>query len=71
MLVFSDGVTEAGIESGEEFGEERLIALSRANRDQPAANLVRIVMEAASQFGGGSRSDDLTVVGVSRIESRD
>jgi sigma-B regulation protein RsbU (phosphoserine phosphatase) len=71
VLVFSDGVTEAGIENGEEFGEERLIALSRANRDQPTANLVRIVMEAASQFGGGSRSDDLTVVGVSRIESRD
>jgi sigma-B regulation protein RsbU (phosphoserine phosphatase) len=66
LLVFSDGVTEAGIESDEEFGEDRLIALMRDNQNQPIDELVRIVMETASQFGA-ARGDDLTVVGVSRL----
>jgi len=67
LLVFSDGVTEAGIETDEEFGEKRLIELISANRSQPIADLVRTVMSAASQIGRGARGDDITVVGVRRF----
>lgn len=67
LLLFSDGVTEAGIDSGEDFGEERLAALVRENRDQPVEELVQSVVDTASQYDGGTKSDDLTVVGIRRI----
>jgi hypothetical protein len=38
LLLFSDGLTEASNpDSGEEFGEERLITLLKKERDQPSA----------------------------------
>jgi len=67
LLLFSDGVTEAGIDSGEDFGEERLIALIGANRSKPVEGLVQSVVDTASQYDGGTKSDDLTVVGIRRI----
>jgi sigma-B regulation protein RsbU (phosphoserine phosphatase) len=66
LLVFSDGVTEAGIETDQEFGEDRLVALMRENRDRPIADLIRIVMDTVARFSGGARTDDLTVVGLRR-----
>jgi phosphoserine phosphatase RsbU/P len=62
LVLYSDGVTEAGIEHGEEFGEERLAAILRENVGLPAAVLVERVIEAVSQFSGPSRGDDVTVV---------
>jgi serine phosphatase RsbU (regulator of sigma subunit) len=62
LLLYSDGVTEAGIDHGEEFGEERLEALLRLNAGRPAAELTQIVIEEVSRFGGVSRADDVTVV---------
>ena len=35
ILLFTDGITEAGMEGGEEFGEERLIASARRHADKP------------------------------------
>ena len=35
MLVYSDGVTEAGIEHGDEFGDERLEQVLRENAGAP------------------------------------
>ena len=41
LLLFSDGLTEASKpDSGEEFGEERLINLLKKERDQPSAKLL-------------------------------
>jgi sigma-B regulation protein RsbU (phosphoserine phosphatase) len=62
LLIYSDGVTEAGIDRGEEFGEERLVATLRENHAQPAATLVDRIVDAVSGYSGASRSDDVTVV---------
>jgi sigma-B regulation protein RsbU (phosphoserine phosphatase) len=67
LVLFSDGVTEAGIEHGDEFGEERLAAVLRENVGVAAAVLVERVVEAVSQFSGPSRSDDVTVVALRGI----
>ncbi len=64
LVLYSDGVTEAGIDRGEEFGEERLIAALRANQRQPAGALVQSVVDAVSSFSGASRFDDVTVVAI-------
>jgi sigma-B regulation protein RsbU (phosphoserine phosphatase) len=67
LLIFSDGVTEAGIEHGDEFGEERLARILRDNAGAPAEVLVQKVVDAVSAFSGLSRSDDVTVVALRGI----
>jgi sigma-B regulation protein RsbU (phosphoserine phosphatase) len=62
LLLYSDGVTEAGIDRGEEFGEERLAAILRRHADATAAELTQHVIEEVSRFGGAARTDDITVV---------
>lgn len=62
LLMCSDGVTEAGIENGDEFGEQRLIALLRELRGQPAGTIVQQVVDAVARHSGASRGDDVTVV---------
>ena len=67
LLLFSDGVTEAGIEHGDEFGDGRLEEVLRAHAGAPASTLVQKVIDAVSQFSGLSRSDDVTVVALRGI----
>jgi len=67
LLLYSDGVTEAGIEGEEEFGEERLTHALRVNQWQPAEALVQAIVEDVTEFSAGSRSDDVTVVGLRGI----
>jgi sigma-B regulation protein RsbU (phosphoserine phosphatase) len=62
LLLYSDGVTEAGADTGEEFGEERLIHALRVNQQQPAEALVQAIIDDVNDFSGGARSDDVTVV---------
>ncbi|HMC59001.1 MAG TPA: SpoIIE family protein phosphatase, partial [Candidatus Solibacter sp.] len=67
LLLYSDGVTEAGIEGVEEFGEERLAHALRVNQWQPAEALVQAIVDDVADFSAGSRSDDVTVVGLRGI----
>jgi sigma-B regulation protein RsbU (phosphoserine phosphatase) len=62
LLLYSDGVTEAGAESGEEYGEDRLMHALRANQALPAEALVQAIVDDVNEFSAGSRSDDVTVV---------
>jgi sigma-B regulation protein RsbU (phosphoserine phosphatase) len=62
MLLYSDGVTEAGADGGEEFGQDRLIHTLRVNQAQPAEALVQAIVEDVNEFSGAARSDDVTVV---------
>ena len=62
LLICSDGVTEAGIEHGDEFGDDKLERVMRGNIGIPAEKLVQKVIDEVSQFSGASRSDDVTVV---------
>ncbi len=58
LVLYSDGVTEAGIDSGREFGEDGLLAAIQANRGAGVEVLVdRIVSSVADD-----RQDDVTVV---------
>ena len=66
LAFFTDGVTEAFDEAGEEFGEERLIEALRRNREQPAQALVATVVEEIRQFGRGEQFDDITLICVAR-----
>jgi serine phosphatase RsbU (regulator of sigma subunit) len=63
LVAFSDGVTEARNSSGEEFGEERLMACSQASGELTPAALVARILDEVHQFSADtSQSDDLTVL---------
>ncbi len=58
LVLFSDGVTEAGIDHGVEFGEDGLLSLIANARGQSATVLVDRIIGAVT----GDRHDDVTAV---------
>ena len=67
LVIYSDGVTEAGIDHREEFGEERLMGTLREHQQEPAGVLVQTILDEVSEFSGSSRSDDVTVMALRAI----
>jgi phosphoserine phosphatase RsbU/P len=65
LFVFSDGVLEAGIESGADFGEQRLIAAARAGPREDVEASLDYIMAEVLRFSPGVQSDDVTIVGLS------
>lgn len=64
VLLFTDGVTEAGIDMGDEFGEKRVEAVLRRMQGFPMAEVVSAVARAAEEYSNGDHSDDMTLVGL-------
>ena len=66
LLLFTDGLTEATDDCGEQFGEQQLIDLLREHRRSSADDLKEIVLSSATQFCGNNFRDDaaLMVIGV-------
>jgi sigma-B regulation protein RsbU (phosphoserine phosphatase) len=62
IVFYTDGVTEARNEHGEEFGVERLLDLIRAYRDLGAMDMVRRICREVQRFESDDFiQDDLTV----------
>ena len=62
LVAFSDGVLEAGVELGEEFGEVRLIeALHKARAGELEA-LLDLTIQEVLRFSPEVQSDDVTLV---------
>ena len=47
---------------GQEFGETRLVELTRSLRDLPVSELISRIHSAVQEFSGGAQADDLTLV---------
>ena len=62
LVAFTDGVTEAMSDAGEEFGDARLVEILGANRHLPVSSLLRAITTAVLQFSSGEREDDVTLV---------
>ena len=64
ILLLTDGILEAHAKDGEEFGEERVLELARAERGQPAAEIIRSLLDAAQRFSDprSPRQDDMTAI---------
>lgn len=62
LLLYTDGVTEQRNRSGDLYGEERLIAFLRANRNLPAEALQNALLAEVLAFGEGAQEDDITSV---------
>ena len=62
LLLYSDGVTEAGRAGREEFGELRLREALRARRRLRPSELLPSLVSAVEAFAGCAHEDDLTLV---------
>jgi serine phosphatase RsbU (regulator of sigma subunit) len=62
FVVYTDGVTESFDESGEEFGEERLIAALRRHRHLSPQEMISAVVSEVRQFSAHEQYDDITVI---------
>jgi phosphoserine phosphatase RsbU/P len=69
LVLYSDGVTDSGIDAGCEFGEDRLIELIEARRHQPLDKMLDGIVAAARDYSAAEQTDDITVVGL-RIRER-
>ena len=62
VVLYTDGVTEAGNEADEEFGEERLLQVLQENRGVSAQELQKEILRAAANFCSGTWRDDATLL---------
>jgi phosphoserine phosphatase RsbU/P len=67
VFVCSDGVTDAGLENGYEFGEAGLISVVTANTDQNIETAVARIAQAAHLYETDGPADDMTVAGISVV----
>ncbi len=68
LVVFSDGVTEAGIGEGEEFGEERLLAAMVADTCEDPDRVINLVTESIRTHAGTSPGDDCTMLVIRGVD---
>ena len=63
LVLFTDGVIEALNAAGEEFGQERLCALLRANARSKAPDLLARLRESVLSFSANvPQHDDITIM---------
>jgi sigma-B regulation protein RsbU (phosphoserine phosphatase) len=62
LVLFSDGVTDAGIQKGREFGDGQLVALVSAHAPKPLAEIQQQVFQAVERWAGNELDDDLTLL---------
>jgi serine phosphatase RsbU (regulator of sigma subunit) len=67
LCVCSDGVIEAGLESGYEFGEDGLISVLATNPDQDIELTVARIAHAMFRYVPAGPTDDMTIVGIQAI----
>uniref|UniRef100_Q021I4 Serine phosphatase n=1 Tax=Solibacter usitatus (strain Ellin6076) TaxID=234267 RepID=Q021I4_SOLUE len=68
IAIYSDGVTEANNVAYDEFDEERLIEVLKANRHEPADVIVQAVIKAVTDFAAGApQADDITLLIAKRL----
>ena len=70
IALYSDGVTEAGIDRDNDFGEARLESTLTAHRDRSLVEIQRRVVEAVHDWAGQELEDDMTLLLVRATEVR-
>lgn len=62
LVLFTDGVTEALNGDEEEFGDDRLIALTDAHRHEDVSIIQQQILDGVTRFCAGVYHDDITVI---------
>lgn len=67
LCVCSDGVIEAGLDSGCEFGEDGLISVMATNADRDIELEVARIARATYRYAPNGPTDDMTIVGIRAV----
>ncbi|HJT68564.1 MAG TPA: SpoIIE family protein phosphatase [Terriglobales bacterium] len=62
LALYTDGVTEAVNEAGEEFGQDRLVHALISHRELPSHIVLSTLLDEVRQFGTPEQQDDITMV---------
>jgi phosphoserine phosphatase RsbU/P len=62
ILLYTDGVTEALSDEGEEFGEGRLLEATRQHRELSLPELLAALADQARRFSPQEQTDDVTLI---------
>ncbi len=63
LVIYTDGISEAAEgDDAEEFGEERLVAGTRAQQNQPAGPMLDAIVAEVQAFSKGYQADDMTMI---------
>jgi sigma-B regulation protein RsbU (phosphoserine phosphatase) len=62
LVLFTDGLSEAVNNVGEEFGEDRIIARLKGASALPAEEIRNALFNAVDEFSGGYLQDDATIM---------
>ncbi len=68
LALYTDGVTEAFDEAGDEFGEGRLLDALRRHRDRPPEALLASLLDEVRSFSRHEQHDDLTLIVARRAD---
>jgi serine phosphatase RsbU (regulator of sigma subunit)/biotin operon repressor len=70
LALYTDGVTEACNDQGEEFGEERLAEALHCHRHLSADGLLTAIVDEVQRFSPQEQQDDITLI-VARCQETD
>ena len=63
LALYSDGITEAFNDRGDEFGEQRLIQALQRHRELPSQTLLASIVDDVREFSPqGQQHDDITLI---------
>ena len=62
LALYTDGVTEASNDPGEEFGEQRLIESLRQHRELSCQALLTAIVDGVRRFSSQEQHDDITAI---------
>ena len=62
LVFYTDGITEACNERGEEFGEQCLIESLRQHRELSCQALLTAIVDGVQQFSCQEQRDDITAI---------
>ena len=62
LALYTDGVTEAFNDAGEEFGDQRLIEALQRHREQPAQAMIASIADEVRAFSPHEQHDDITLI---------
>jgi serine phosphatase RsbU (regulator of sigma subunit) len=69
LVCYTDGLTEAENQAGEEFGRSKIFDIVRANRNARAQEIVDLLYQAVINFSGRDTFDDDLTIMVVKVES--
>lgn len=70
LALYTDGITEAYNERGEEFGERCLIESLQQHRDLPCQALLSAIVDGVRRFSFPEQYDDITAI-VAKFKAAD